>query len=220
MPKPKPSADEEQFLHDVTRQYLRGVEQAEIARRLKCTPARLRSALRKIQKGWQTLPAVRLTARQAAELAKLDELERTYWEAWEQSQYPREISTTERTDEEKNKAKTTRTKASLRKESRAGVAEYLKGVERCIARRVHILALNPEPGPADDKAAGTTRNVKAAENATDEDTSHLTLEQRLARAFALLDFIALHAARTPGESADEPLHGPAADAGPDAVPPA
>ena len=41
--------------------------------------------LGKIQEGWRTQTALDLDHHKAQQLAKLDELERTHWQAWEES---------------------------------------------------------------------------------------------------------------------------------------
>jgi hypothetical protein len=87
----------------------------------------------------------------ARELARIDTLEQTYWQAWEKSLETSE-QTTQRTKDtpvtrkdEKGKPVQSMSKqyeASIRKEERDGNPAFLAGVERCIKMRMDLLGLN------------------------------------------------------------------------------
>lgn len=97
---------------------------------------------------------------QAIELERLNELERTYWDAWERSCAEKEIYKREQI-EDKTGARGTqqysRDKATIEREKRDGDPRYLKGIMECIDKRCRLLGL-------ENNIAGTGRDwrVEAA----------------------------------------------------------
>ena len=83
-----------------------------------------------------------------SEVAKIDQLEIAYWEAWEISKKEKESVEAVQTDDprvgkgtgSKNAGK--RTKITKKKEMRDPNAVYLQGIERCIDKRMRILGLD------------------------------------------------------------------------------
>jgi hypothetical protein len=86
----------EHDLREAAALYLRGLTQGEIARRLGVSRQQVGYDLKVLQRRWQESALADFNAQKAAELAKVDELERTYWEACERSCQARETSTQER----------------------------------------------------------------------------------------------------------------------------
>jgi hypothetical protein len=81
------------------------------------------------------------------ELAKIDELERTYWIAWDESKKKKEMIRATRIADTVNAGGTekpsySRTKTEKREEQRDGDIRFLEGVERCIEKRCKLLGLN------------------------------------------------------------------------------
>src|SRR5262249_28077339 len=68
----------------------------EIAQRLKVSRQQIGNDLKVLQRRWQESALADFNAKKVAELAKMDELERTYWEAWERSCQTREVTTQEK----------------------------------------------------------------------------------------------------------------------------
>ena len=130
--------ERERDLREVAALYLHGLTQHEIAQRLNVSRPQIGYDLKVLQRRWQESALADFHAKKAAELAKVDELERTYWEAWERSCQVREVTTTERTQASTDPTEDTRRKAGVRKEPRDGNAEFLRGVERCIELRCKI----------------------------------------------------------------------------------
>ena len=126
-------------LRETAALYLRGLTQAEIAQRLNVSRQQIAYDLKTLQRRWQESALADFHAKKAAELAKVDELERTYWEAWQRSGEAREVTTQERTQGGEGAADDARLKAGVRKEQRDGNPEFLRGVERCIDMRCKIL---------------------------------------------------------------------------------
>lgn len=90
--------------------------------------------LRAIQVEWRDVPKQELNELKVKELARIDILERTYWQAWERSLEPRE-STNEVDDGD-------RIKISKRTTPSNGNPAFLKGVMDCIDRRCKLLGLD------------------------------------------------------------------------------
>jgi transcriptional regulator with XRE-family HTH domain len=128
-------------LREAAALYLRGLTQHEIAERLGVSRQQVRYDLKVLRRRWQESALADFHAKKAAELAKADELERTYWEAWERSCQVRETSSQEKIHQggAGPAADGGRLKAGVRKETRDGNPEFLRGVERCIEMRCRIL---------------------------------------------------------------------------------
>src|SRR5581483_4024403 len=81
----------------VAERYLRGETQWEIARTLGVSQGQVSRDLKAIRQEWLNSSVCNFNELKAREIAKVDELERTYWAAWEESKKTREVSTTEKT---------------------------------------------------------------------------------------------------------------------------
>jgi hypothetical protein len=118
----------------VARLYLQQRTQAEIAREVGVNQGTVCRDLKAIQAEWQRQRLDDFTQAKLRELARIDQLEREYWEAWERSCQKRE-----QTHQEKTSAPMgDRLKAGTRTEGRDGNPEFLRGVERCIEMRCKI----------------------------------------------------------------------------------
>jgi hypothetical protein len=143
----------ENDLHRISELYLQGLQQAEIAEQLGVCRQQVTYDLRILQHRWQQSALVNFNEKKALELARIDLLERTYWQAWQESRKPRETttSTTEKTNDGASaahaKAPPLRLKAAMRKEARDGNPAFLEGVQWCINKRCAILGLDaPKKG--------------------------------------------------------------------------
>jgi transcriptional regulator with XRE-family HTH domain len=137
--KSRSALERERDLRRTAALYLRGLTQGEIAQRLNVSRQQISYDLKVLQRRWQESALADFNAKKAAELAKVDELERTYWEAWERSCSAREVTTQERTQAGDGHMDEARLKAGVRKEQRDGNSEFLRGVERCIEMRCKII---------------------------------------------------------------------------------
>ena len=118
--------------------YLQGKTQQAIAERLDLSRQQIGYDLKAIQRRWREDTARDLDTDKSRELAKIDELERTYWQAWEDSL---EQVTTE-TSSLVNSAKDSRNRATIRREDKQGNPGYLRGVMDCIQQRCKLLGLD------------------------------------------------------------------------------
>lgn len=115
--------------------YLRGRLQAEIAEELKISPATVSRDLKALQEEWRRSALIDIDTAKARELAKIDELECTYWVAWERSQEDAESETKKVVDSGDGK----RYEAQTQRKGQAGDPRFLQGIQWCIERRCKIL---------------------------------------------------------------------------------
>lgn len=120
--------------------YLQGWIQAAIAEVVGVDQTTVSRDLKALQEEWQAASIRNIDAAKAQELAKVDRLEREYWDAWERSKKNAETETTERIEDDK--AGTARLKAQVRKEGQVGDPRFLNGVQWCIERRCKILGID------------------------------------------------------------------------------
>jgi hypothetical protein len=158
--------ERERDLRETAALYLRGLTHYEIAQRLNVCRQQIGYDLKVLLRRWQQSALADFDAKKAAELARVDELERTYWEAWERSRQAREVTTQERTQEGEGQADEGRRKAGVRKEPRDGNPEFLRGVERCVELRCKIIGAF-----AAVKIAPTTPNGEEAWHANDSEAT-------------------------------------------------
>lgn len=106
--------------------------------------------LEEIHKRWVNSSLVDYNEKVAKEVARLDQLEATYWEGYERSQQPKSVDEQQTIFDEiafavDQIAPVTRSKNRKRIEERDGAVTFLQGVERCIDLRCKILGLySPE----------------------------------------------------------------------------
>ena len=124
--------------------YLMGKRQDEIAAQLGVAQGTVSKDLAAIQAEWQAAAIADLSVRKTQELARLDELEREAWRAWERSQQPREKVTSV-------PAKRTRAgqvpawkPKEIERTGQCGDPRFLEQVGRCIKQRCEILGLLKE----------------------------------------------------------------------------
>lgn len=131
--------EREAHLHKVQSLYLQGKFQAEIAQETGVSQPQISYDLATIQRRWRQDTAINLDEAKLKELSRIDVLERTYWDAWENSLSERTRSRVEKTgvDAEGNP----RGKSSIEREMLLGVPAYLTGVQWCISERCKLLGL-------------------------------------------------------------------------------
>lgn len=116
-PGPKRSNQERE--HDlviIAKLYFEGKYQSEIAAQLGLTQQQISYDLKKLQKRWIKESMQQITQGKARELAKVDNLERHYWEAFRKSQD--------------------------RDQDHIGAISHLSGVQWCINKRCQIMGFD------------------------------------------------------------------------------
>lgn len=121
---------------EVAERYLRGEYQSAIAQSLGVDTATISRDLATIRSQWLGAAIRDFDAAKAQELAKIDEVERAAWAAWERSTKDKEVAVQEAGADKKLK------KATLRKEGQSGNPAFLSTILTCIERRCAILGLD------------------------------------------------------------------------------
>src|SRR5574343_40456 len=137
----------------IAERYCEGQTQTEIALALGISQGQVSRTLDRLRENWLER-SMELTAQIVAdELAKIDHLEREYWQAWQRSKRPKETRQTER---QKGTAidagNSGHRKRKRTVEQQTGNPAYLAGVERCVNARVALLGLKPREPQAADSA--------------------------------------------------------------------
>jgi predicted transcriptional regulator len=117
--------------------YLSGKSQAHIASELGLTQQMVSYDLSELRRSWTDRAVNALEAARAEELAKIDNLEREYWDAWQSSKKEGVETSVENTTGDK-----AITKAGQRKKGRDGNPAFLQGVQWCIDRRCKLQGLD------------------------------------------------------------------------------
>jgi hypothetical protein len=129
----------------VAEQYLRGVTQWAIARKLGVSQPTIAADLKEIRADWLSSSLRDFDARKAEELAKVDRLESVAYDAWDKS--CQNAETVHRTREtgrttKEGAALPDRTRRSKISKGQAGDPRFLERVAWCIERRCKILGLD------------------------------------------------------------------------------
>jgi len=127
--------------------YLQGWLQADIAVEVGVSDATVSRDLKALQSEWLASALVDFNEAKAQELAKVDRLEREYWQAWRRSCENAESVTQEGTAKTVDKVKKT-------SKGQAGDPRFLQGVQWCIERRCKILGVD---APTEIKHSGRVR---------------------------------------------------------------
>jgi len=130
--------------------YLRQMSQMEIAETLGVSQQTISNDLAAIKRRWHQQATIKIESAKAAEIARINLLERQYWHAWDASKGSKEVTKSKRTDATETKAE-----VQVERESQTGDPRYLEGVRWCVTKRCEILGLN-----APTKIAPTTPDGK------------------------------------------------------------
>lgn len=130
----------------VSELYLQGMTQAAIAQKVGVSQAVISKDLKELRVQWIERSMEAISERKAIELAKIDALELTYWDAWERSKADRETVTQEKIGEIKDPTTGaligTRARETRVRTGQTGTSAFLDGVMKCIDKRCKILGLD------------------------------------------------------------------------------
>jgi len=143
--KNRKKIDIERDRRNISRMYLQGMLQAEIAEELGVSQSTVSRDLSYIQKQWQQERINNVDERKRIELAKIDNLELEYWEAWKHSLENAEVQTVEKQGiihDKDGKIIGSRVKQIDRQEGQAGDPRFLQGIQWCIEKRCELLGLD------------------------------------------------------------------------------
>lgn len=143
--------EREHDLQDTLRWYLEGKTQAEIAKVIGVSREQIKYDLATIRERWRNNTTFNLDEAKQGELARIDHLERTYWEGWalslQEKVDTRQEQLTFTTEEVASKGKKPKrfenkhTKGVIERKQMIGNAAMLQGVQWCISERCRILGL-------------------------------------------------------------------------------
>lgn len=152
MPKRRSPAQVARDRRVISNLYMKGWLQTDIAKELGISNATISRDLRTLYKQWERSSLVDIDSKKAEELAKIDHLEREYWDAWERSCKDAETIRQEGVAIDKviEPKKITKTAAG-----QAGDPRFLTGVQWCIDRRCKIFGID-----APEKKDHKISNVK------------------------------------------------------------
>jgi hypothetical protein len=145
--------------------YLKGWFQWQIAEHISLnrpyniTQGAISNDLRDLRQRWIDSALVSLDERQAEELARINQLERQYWEAWENSLRAEESELDETAERGDRHQIITRTSQ--------GEPRYLQGIQWCIARRIEMFGLDA-PKKLDVRRANVNVDLNLETMSSDE----------------------------------------------------
>lgn len=116
--------------------YLQGLLQSEIAEQLEVGQATVSRDLKALRDEWLEDSKANFDEAKSRELAKIDRLEREYWQAWGHSCKDAE------TLRQEGDPKQPPTKVVKTSKGQAGDPRFLQGVQWCIERRCKILGVD------------------------------------------------------------------------------
>ena len=118
--------------------YLKGWSQSQIAAEIGVTQAMISRNLQICRDEWKEITAMHIDDHKAKELAKIDALEQTYWDAWQRSKDDVETRSS-RMVGEGEESSPTKLERIVKTENQSGNEKYLIGVQWCINKRCEIL---------------------------------------------------------------------------------
>jgi hypothetical protein len=142
--------ERERDLVTTAEMYLKGYSFHEINEEINKNPdynvtkTTIYNDVREIKERWLESQIQDFNTAKVKELAKIDQLERAYWEGWERSIKEQNTVEVEKADDVTTGAGAsnyTRTKTKRTSKKRDGSVDFLQGVERCINLRCKILGL-------------------------------------------------------------------------------
>lgn len=122
---------------DVADLYLQGYKQVEIAAKHRVSQQMISLDLQHIQREWLKSSMMDFNEAKSRELARIDRLEREYWQAWQRS-LTEQVKTSKRA---KESSKDSSKEAGELRESRTGDERFLAGVRWCIEQRLKIFGV-------------------------------------------------------------------------------
>jgi predicted transcriptional regulator len=113
---------------------LRGYSQKQIADEMKMTEAMVSREVKELRKDWAESAKIDMNEALGQELARIDQIEKEAWEAWEESKKP-----TKR--EQQSVTEGQAQKVSIVKNYRTGDPRYMNIITWCVEQRSRLLGL-------------------------------------------------------------------------------
>lgn len=142
-------AQQERDRREISRLYLQGMYQADIAAKLGLSQPTVSRDIQVLIEEWKVERVYDINEAKARELAKVDNLELEYWEAWHRSQENAEKEVKKQKAAPAKKVKGEKESAVIMNqeiqkisEGQTGDPRFLAGVQWCIERRCLILGVD------------------------------------------------------------------------------
>lgn len=119
----------------IAEMYLRGDLQADIGKELDLAQSTISRDLEALHDAWRKSALIDIDEAKSRELAKIDQLELTYWVAWQKS--CEDAETIQQVGGAEGPEKITKTS-----KGQAGDPRFLQGIQWCIERRCKILGVD------------------------------------------------------------------------------
>lgn len=124
----------------VARLYLEGKTQSELAEEFGVNQSTISRDLEAIRQQWQEQALLHFDEIKSRELARIDRLEREYWEAWDESKKDAEtIKQFGALDSDQKKLRAGKVEKTIKGQS--GNPSFLAGVQWCIEQRLKIFGV-------------------------------------------------------------------------------
>lgn len=166
----------------VAKWYLQGRNVSLIADHIGRNHIYVYRLLEQLEAEWQSSALIDFNKKKAIELAKIDNIERTYWDAWFRSLGGTKSTTVKASGEKSEKGKDGKlvnVERSERNETTYGDPRFLAGVQWCIERRVKMFGFDQ---PVKIDIVNEIRQKANAYGLTAEDfASHPILSEIAAR---------------------------------------
>lgn len=147
---------------ETARLYLMGWRQVDIAERMGVSQQQISLDLKAVQAEWLASSVRDFDEARAQELAKVDQLEMTYWQTWERSLEAFKSKTVKAKGIKQDVGTYKDAEQTTRTEERNGDPRYLQGVQWCIDRRCKLLGLDaPQEHNVKYEDAGLTDAERA-----------------------------------------------------------
>jgi hypothetical protein len=130
----------ENTLAHVATLYVRGVPISQIARDIGHAQEQTQAMVDDLKGRWRHSSLMDFTQRKAEELEKIDQLQRTYWDAWEDSR--KNAIKLSRDDAFRSDGSKIPTRQRTEQINQFGDVRFLDGVFKCIERRIKLLGLD------------------------------------------------------------------------------
>lgn len=121
---------------EIAEMYLAGKYQSEIAAHFGVNQSSISRHIKAIQQEWLNRAVSSFDVMRSRELARIDQLEREYWEAWERS--CQSLETTAVVKGRMNEGKMIGDEATKTIKTQAGDPRFLAGIQWCIEQRLKI----------------------------------------------------------------------------------
>lgn len=121
--------------------YLKGWLQVDIAGDLGLNQSTVCRDLKSIQQQWLASTLVDFSEVRSQEVAKIDNLEREHWVAWERSCLDAE-TVTEKGRAKKGAEKPDSVEKTIQRKGQVGDPRFLAGIQWCIDRRIKLFGLD------------------------------------------------------------------------------